>query len=76
MIVSSSHNQPRPSNNLLEYLSNHLNLSDSAIKLGLKQSELEQAPLPIVLWNLGLISVKQYDSLIQWQKESKVYSVN
>ena len=72
MTVSSSHNQPRPSEKLLAYLNNHLNLSDSAITLGLRQSELEQAPLPIVLWSLGLLSIKQYHSLIEWQKESHI----
>ena len=38
----SSHNMPRPSQKLIAYLNTELKLSDSAIKLGLKQSEIEQ----------------------------------
>lgn len=63
---------PRPSQKLIAYLNTELKLSDSAIKLGLKQSEIEQAPLPIVLWSLGLLSIEQYHSLIHFELESKI----
>jgi len=50
---------------LLPHLDRHL--SDNAIELGLKQCQLEQAPLPAVLWRFGLISVEQLDQLWSWQ---------
>ncbi|MEY4430466.1 MAG: hypothetical protein RLZZ533_402 [Cyanobacteriota bacterium] len=66
MVISSSP-QPPPSDALLRHLRQDLGLSDNAIELGLKQCQLEQAPLPAVLWRFGLISVEQLDQLWSWQ---------
>jgi hypothetical protein len=66
MVISSSP-QPQPADALLRYLRQDLGLSDNAIELGLKQCQLEQAPLPAVLWRFGLISVEQLDQLWSWQ---------
>lgn len=66
MVISSSP-QPPPSEALLRRLRQELGLSDSALELGLRQAELEQAPLPVVLWRFGLISLDQLDRLLTWQ---------
>ena len=66
MVISSSP-QPAPSAALLRYLRQELGLSDKALELGLKQSEQEQAPLPVVLWRFGLISLEQLDQVLSWQ---------
>ena len=66
MVITSSP-QPPPPEPLLRYLRQDLGLSDNALELGLKQSQLEQAPLPAVLWRFGLISVEQLDQLWTWQ---------
>ena len=66
MVISSSPQQP-PSDALLRQLRQELGLSDSALSLGLRQAELEQAPLPVVLWRFGLISLEQLDQLFGWQ---------
>ncbi|MFM7455804.1 MAG: DUF2949 domain-containing protein [Vulcanococcus sp.] len=68
MVISSSP-QPPPTDGLLRYLRQDLGLSDNAIELGLKQCQLEQAPLPAVLWRFGLISVEQLDQLWGWQTQ-------
>ncbi|MFM7435247.1 MAG: DUF2949 domain-containing protein [Vulcanococcus sp.] len=68
MVISSSP-QPPPTDGLLRYLRQDLGLSDNAIELGLKQCQLEQAPLPAVLWRFGLISVEQLDQLWGWQAQ-------
>ena len=68
MVISSSP-QPPPTEALLRYLRQDLGLSDNAIELGLKQCQLEQAPLPAVLWRFGLISVEQLDQLWGWQAQ-------
>ena len=65
MVITSSPQQP-PSDALLRQLRQELGLSDSALSLGLRQAELEQAPLPIVLWRFGLISLEQLDQLFSW----------
>ena len=68
MVISSSP-QPPPTEGLLRYIRQDLGLSDNAIELGLKQCQLEQAPLPAVLWRFGLISVEQLDQLWGWQAQ-------
>ena len=66
-MIKTTHKNPFPSNELYLYLSNELNLTDNAINLGIKQSMAESAPISIVLWNLGLISLQQYEELLDWQ---------
>ncbi len=61
--------QPAPSSALQRYLRQHLGLSDSALALGLRQAQQEQAPLPVVLWRYGLISLEQLDHVLGWQDQ-------
>jgi hypothetical protein len=69
MVISSSP-QPPPAENLLRFLRIQIGLSDGALALGLKQAQLEQAPLPVVLWRFGLISLEQFDSVLSWQDQN------
>ena len=64
----SSDPQPTASAALLAYLQGKLGLSLSAINLGLRQAELEQAPLPVVLWSFGLLSLQGYQDVLDWQQ--------
>ena len=66
MVICTSP-QPSPHPELLRFLRSTLGLSENALGLGLKQSQLEQAPLPVVLWRFGLISLDQLDQVLQWQ---------
>lgn len=66
MVISSS-SQPPPPAALLLFLRNHLGLSENALELGIRQSQLEQAPLAVVLWRYGLISLEQFNQLLDWQ---------
>ena len=66
-VVLSSHSQAAASAQLLDFLQRKLGLSRSAINLGLRQSELEQAPLPVVLWSFGLLSLEQLQQVLDWQ---------
>jgi hypothetical protein len=67
-MVISSDPQPKASADLLSYLQGKLGLSLSAINLGLRQAELEQAPLPVVLWSFGLLSLQGYQDVLDWQQ--------
>jgi hypothetical protein len=69
MVISSSP-QPPPAAALILFLRNQLGLSDSALELGIRQSQQEQAPLAVVLWRYGLISLEQYIQLLDWQESS------
>ena len=66
MVISSSP-QPPPSAATLRYLRHQMGLGEGALDLGLRQSQLEQAPLAVVLWRFGLISLEQFDELLAWQ---------
>jgi hypothetical protein len=68
MVISSSP-QPLPLPTLIQYLRHQIGLSDNALDLGLKQSQLEQAPLPVVLWRYGLISLEQLGEVLDWQDQ-------
>ena len=66
-MVMSSQRQPPATDALLQFLQRRLGLSPSAIELGVRQAELEQAPLPIVLWSFGLLSLNQLEEVFDWQ---------
>lgn len=66
-MVMSSQQQPPATGALLQFLQLRLGLSPSALDLGQRQAELEQAPLPIVLWSFGLLSLKQLEEVFDWQ---------
>ncbi|MEY4802221.1 MAG: hypothetical protein RLZZ274_952 [Cyanobacteriota bacterium] len=68
-VVISTSSQPPPSAALLRLLRNQFGLSESALALGLRQAQQEQAPLPVVLWRFGLISLEQFDALLSWQDQ-------
>jgi len=68
MVISTS-SQPPPSEALMRLLRHQFGLSESALALGLRQAQLEQAPLPVVLWRFGLISLEQFDALLSWQAQ-------
>ena len=66
-MVVCSHPQPMPSEELQRFLQRRLGLSTNALNLGIRQAELEQAPLPIVLWSFGLLSLEQLQQVLDWQ---------
>lgn len=66
-LVISSAPQPPPTAALVAYLRHQVGLGENALALGLKQAQLEQAPLPVVLWRFGLISLEQFDQVLSWQ---------
>lgn len=66
-MVFSSGPPPAPSAALLRYLRSQIGLSEPALSLGIRQAQVEQAPLAVVLWRFGLISLEQFEQVLQWQ---------
>ena len=66
-MVMSSQRQPPATDALLQFLQRRFGLSPSALELGQRQAEVEQAPLPIVLWSFGLLSLQQLEDVFDWQ---------
>ncbi|CAK6699933.1 MULTISPECIES: DUF2949 domain-containing protein [unclassified Synechococcus] len=68
MVISTSP-QPIPSSALVRYLRHEQGLSENALALGIRQADQEQAPLPVILWRFGLISLDQFDQVLAWQDQ-------
>ena len=70
-MVFSSDPQPQDSPKLLRFLREKLGLSENALQLGQRQAELEQARLPVVLWSFGLLTLTQYQQVLDWVKDQE-----
>lgn len=56
--------------NLIRFLREELALPASAIDLAVKHSQPELAPLPMVLWQYGLITLNQLDQIFDWMEKA------
>lgn len=57
---------------LIHFLQHELALSDEAISLALKHPEQESAPLHMILWQYGLISIDQLSQTFDWLCEQPI----
>ena len=55
-----------PSSDLCNFIVDNLGISKSALELGIKKSSLENAPLPIVMWSYGLLTLPQLKLTLLW----------
>ena len=69
MINSSNLIYP-PSDELCNFIIDKLGISQSALELGIKRSNLENSPLPIVMWSYGLITLSQLKIILIWLKDN------
>ena len=51
------------SKNMINYLLNDIGLEESSIELGIKLSIRNNAPLPILLWSYGMLTIEELDKL-------------
>ncbi len=56
----------RRHNQLVNFLSNELAISDDAIAVALKQCNDDTDPLPLILWQYGLLSLDQLNHTFDW----------
>jgi DNA-binding transcriptional MerR regulator len=63
--MPDSHNQTQ----LIRFLQQELGVSLDSIALALRQQEFSLGSLPMILWQLGLISLNQLDSTFTWLEE-------
>ena len=75
VVVISTAPQPSPEPALLGFLRHRLNLGEGALALGMRQCQLEQAPLPVVLWRYGLLSLEQFYVVLAWQESQDELSM-
>ena len=60
----------QPSDEICNFIIDNLGISQSALELGIKRSCLENAPLPVVMLSYGLLTHKQFQSILIWQKNN------
>jgi hypothetical protein len=51
---------------LLHFLHNELELSSAVIAIALRHRELDNGPLPMLLWQYGLVNLEQLDRIFDW----------
>ena len=69
-MINSSKPINNPSDELCDFIIYKIGISQSALDLGIKRSIIENAPLPIVMWSYGLISLHQLKLILSWQKNN------
>ena len=57
-------------NRLLRFLKEELSLPNDSIGLALRHVEQDPGPLPIVLWQYGLITLEQLNKIYDWLETS------
>ncbi|MCG9893546.1 MAG: DUF2949 domain-containing protein [Thermosynechococcaceae cyanobacterium MS004] len=55
-------------NKLLKFLKDELLLPKDSIDLALRHEAQDSGPLPIILWQYGLISLDQLSKIYDWQE--------
>ena len=55
---------------LIDFLKSDLDISIDAISLAKRSRDLEPNILPIVLWQYGLLSIRQLDRVFEWLEGS------
>jgi hypothetical protein len=53
-------------NRLLQFLEDELLISNDSIDLALRHFDHDPGPLPIILWQYGLITLDQLNSIYDW----------
>ena len=60
-----------PESQLIEFLQQELSVSAQEIDVVLRRQEPLRTQLPILLWQYGLITIQQLETIFDWQE--KVY---
>lgn len=51
---------------LLRFLQDELAISAALIAIALRHSEQDPGPLPMILWQYGLVTLEQLDQIYDW----------
>ncbi|MEA5619095.1 DUF2949 domain-containing protein [Cronbergia sp. UHCC 0137] len=54
---------------LLHFLHNELELSNADIAVALRHRELDNGPIPMLLWQYGLVDLEQLARIFDWLAE-------
>jgi hypothetical protein len=51
---------------LITFLQEELDLSATSIAIALRHSEQDPGPLPMILWQYGLVSLEELEQIFDW----------
>ena len=54
--------------NLIRFLQDELAISTASIQVALKHSEQDPGPLPMILWQYGLVTLEQLEQIYDWME--------
>lgn len=57
---------PASYSRLIRFLQEELALSAASIAIALRHSEQDPGPLPMILWQYGLVTLEQLDRIYDW----------
>jgi Protein of unknown function (DUF2949) len=55
---------------LIRFLQDDLAISPSSMSFALKQVEHNPGPLPMILWQYGLVTIEQLDRIYDWMENT------
>ncbi len=53
---------------LVQFLQEELSIPATSIKQALQQCKQDSAPLPMVLWQQGVLSLQQLEKIFDWME--------
>ncbi len=62
---------PATQSRFICFLREELAISDSSIALALRHREQNDGPLPMILWQYGLVTLQQLDQIYDWLESAK-----
>ena len=63
MVIRNSDKQ------FLNFLHNELELSSADIAIALRHQQMDNGPLPMLLWQYGLVNLEQLERIFDWLYE-------
>jgi len=54
---------------LITFLQEELDISAKSIAVALRRSQQDPGPLPMILWQYGLVSIEQLAKIFDWLEE-------
>jgi hypothetical protein len=61
---------PATYSQFIRFLQEDLSLSASSIAIALRHREQDPGPLPMILWQYGLITLEQLDQIYDWLEQA------
>lgn len=57
---------PSTYSRLINFLQDDLAISAASLSVALRRSEKDSGPLPMILWQYGLITIEQLEKIYDW----------